>query len=58
MAGIEVVRQPANGVATASGVSGLSFQPKVGFKGRDTMTLRFLGNGGRKATVTFEIWVN
>jgi hypothetical protein len=58
--GSQVVSQPRNGRASSIGPASIRYQPRAGFVGQDTMTIRFLGErGGRRnqATVNLKITV-
>jgi hypothetical protein len=57
----QIVEGPRNGVAAAGSDGTIRFQPKSGFVGADSMTVRYKGTGAarvpREATVTFAITV-
>ena len=61
MSSVEIVKQPSNGTASPAGASSLVFKPKPGFKGSDSMVVRFSGTGPSgpgTSTVTFALTVN
>jgi hypothetical protein len=59
----EIIEGPHNGTAVPAADGSIRFQPKTGFTGKDTMTVRYRGTGNelaavlRQATVTFAITV-
>ena len=57
----QIIQGPGNGTAVASSNGTIRFQPKPGFTGTDSMTVRYGGTGAagvqREATVTFVITV-
>ena len=60
----QIVEGPRNGVAAAGSEGTIRFQPKPGFVGTDSMTVRYRGTRGigspgvpEEATVTFAITV-
>lgn len=56
-----ITERPRNGTAVVDGQNAIRFQPKLGFTGKDSMTVRYTGNGQgqpREATVTFAIDVH
>jgi hypothetical protein len=58
--GSQVVTQPRHGRASPLGPASIRYQPRAGFVGQDTMTIRFLGErqGQRnQATVRLKITV-
>jgi hypothetical protein len=56
-----ITERPRNGTAVIDGQKAIRFQPKLGFTGKDSMTVRYKGNGQgqpRETTVTFAIDVH
>ena len=56
----EVIQRPSSGTASIAGPYGVVYRSNVGFKGSDSMVVRYRGGqtGTRQATVTFAISVN
>ena len=59
IASAEIVRAPSNASASVVSTYGLVLNPKPGFKGQDSMVVRYRGGqtGTRQASVTFAITV-
>ena len=53
----QIIKGPENGTAATGNDGTIRFQPKPGFTGADSMTVRYKGAGSKEATVTFAITV-
>jgi hypothetical protein len=62
LASAQIIESPKNGTATTGNDGTIRFQPKSGFTGNDSMTVRYRGTSQgtgspKEATVTFAITV-
>jgi hypothetical protein len=60
IASAEIVQRPSSGTASIAGTYGVVYRSNPGFKGSDSMVVRYRGGrtGNAQATVNFAISVN